>query len=220
MPIKKEILYPFFLDCLPYINDVFWENIFEDLSYVKTTFGTYINKDFLCCNYKDKEFSYKIEKKDSETLYNDIYYLLGKKLEILSLKDKTNKQIDFQNIENEIKEGRKNWSNIRKKNIKDLLIEKFVLDMKKKYSLTFKQTQKLLSSIYIGLIFKVFTVKDIEYDDGVIKGISGITFSNKSFKLEKSVYDNDIEFRKCIIVDKNSMSDTWEKYLTNLRKLV
>lgn len=219
MPIKKEILYPVFLECLQFINDIFWENIFEDLAYGRTPYGTYINKEFLCCNYKNKEFSYKIEKKDPELLYNDIYTLLGKKLGILSSRDKTNRQIDFQNIENELKEGRKNWSNIRKKNIKDLLIEKYVLNMKDKYSLSYKQAQSLLSNIFTGLIFKVFTVKDIKYNDGIISEIDGITFSDKKFIIERNIYGNEIEFRKCIVVDKNSMSDNWDKFLTSLRKL-
>lgn len=219
MVIKKEILYPVFLECLKFINDAFWENIFEDLAYGKTPYGTYINKDFLCCNYKDKEFSYKIEKKDPETLYNDIYSLLGKKLGILSIRDKTNRQIDFQNIENELKECRKNWSNIRKKNIKDLLIERYVLNMKNRYSLSYKQAQTLLSTIFIGLVFKVISVKDIKYSDGSITEIEGISFSNKEFKFEKNIYGNEIEFRKCILLDKNSMSDNWEKFLTNLKKL-
>lgn len=220
MAIKKEILYPVFLECLQFINDAFWENIFEDLAYGKTPYGTYINKDFLCCNYKNKEFSYKIEKKDPKTLYNDIYSLLGKKLGILSIRDKTNRQIDFQNIENELKECRKNWSNIRKKNIKDLLIERYVLNMKNKYSLSYKQAQTLLSTIFIGLVFKVISVKDIKYSDGNITEIEGISFSNKEFKFEKNIYGNDIEFRKCILLDKNSMSDNWEKFLTSLKKLV
>jgi len=219
MAIKKEILYPVFLECLQFINDAFWENIFEDLAYGKTPYGTYINKDFLCCNYKNKEFSYKIEKKDPKTLYNDIYSLLGKKLGILSIRDKTNRQIDFQNIENELKECRKNWSNIRKKNIKDLLIERYVLNMKNKYSLSYKQAQTLLSTIFIGLVFKVISVKDIKYSDGNITEIEGISFSNKEFKFEKNIYGNDIEFRKCILLDKNSMSDNWEKFLTSLKKL-
>ena len=219
MAIKKEILYPIFLECLKFINDSFWENIFEDLAYGKTPYGTYINKDFLCCNYKDKEFSYKIEKKDPETLYNDIYSLLGKKLGILSIRDKTNRQIDFQNIENELKECRKNWSNIRKKNIKDLLIERYVLNMKNEHSLSYKQAQTLLSTIFIGLVFKVISVKDIKYIDGSITEIEGITFSNKEFKFEKNIYGNDIEFRKCILLDKNSMSDNWDKFLLNLKKL-
>ena len=219
MAIKKEILYPVFLECLQFINDAFWENIFEDLAYGKTPYGTYINKDFLCCNYKNKEFSYKIEKKDPKTLYNDIYSLLGKKLGILSIRDKTNRQIDFQNIENELKECRKNWSNIRKKNIKDLLIERYVLNMKNKYSLSYKQAQTLLSTIFIGLVFKVISVKDIKYSDGNITEIEGISFSNKEFKFEKNIYGNDIEFRKCILLEKNSMSDNWEKFLTSLKKL-
>ena len=219
MAIKKEILYPVFLECLQFINDAFWENIFEDLAYGKTPYGTYINKDFLCCNYKNKEFSNKIEKKDPKTLYNDNYSLLGKKLGILSIRDKTNRQIDFQNIENELKECRKNWSNIRKKNIKDLLIERYVLNMKNKYSLSYKQAQTLLSTIFIGLVFKVISVKDIKYSDGNITEIEGISFSNKEFKFEKNIYGNDIEFRKCILLDKNSMSDNWEKFLTSLKKL-
>lgn len=220
MVMKKEILYPVFLECLQFTNDFFWENIFEDLAYGKTPYGTYINKDFLCCNYKDKEFSYKIEKKEPELLYNDILFLLGKKLGILSLKDKNNKQIDFKNIENELKECRKNWSNIRKKNIKDLLIERYVLNMKDKYLLTFKQAQELLSHIFIGLVFKVISVKDIKYNDGVITSIDGITFENKKINMQKNIYDNEIEFRKCIIIDKNEMSENWYKYISNLKKIV
>ena len=76
MVIKRDIIYPVFLECCKYANDSFWENIFEDLAYGKTPYGTYINKNFLCCSYKNKEFSYKIERKDSYQLYNDIYNLL------------------------------------------------------------------------------------------------------------------------------------------------
>ena len=220
MVIKKEILYPIFLECLQFTSDFFWENIFEDLAYGKTPYGTYINKDFLCCNYKDKEFSYKIEKKDPEILYNDILILLGKKLGILSSRDKNNKQIDFQNIENELKECRKKWSSIRKKNIKDLLIERYVLNMKERYLLSFKQAQELLSHIFIGLVFKVISVKDIKYKDGVITSIDGISFENKKINIEKNIYDNEIEFRKCVIIEKNEMSENWSKYITNLKKMV
>ena len=47
MPIKKEIVYPVFLECCEFSVDSFWENIFEDLAYGKTPYGTYINKNFL-----------------------------------------------------------------------------------------------------------------------------------------------------------------------------
>ena len=163
MTIKKEIIYPIFLECFEYTTDSFWENIFEDLSYGKCPYGTYINKNFLCCNYKDKEFSYKIEKKNPLQLYTDIYNLFAKKLGLLSSRDKLKKKLDFNNIEEELKFNKNKWTDIRKKNIKDLLIENYVIDMKNKYSLSNKQSKNLLSSIFIGMIFKVINIKDICY---------------------------------------------------------
>lgn len=220
MPIKKEIIYPIFLECCNLIDDTFWKNVFEDLAYGKCPYGTYITKDFFCCNYKNKEFSYKIEKKDPMQLYNDIYELLVKKLGLLSHKDKIKKKIDFTLLEDEIKENRKSWSNIRKKNIKDLLIENYVIDMKNKFSLTVKQARNLLSLIFIGMVFKVITVKDIIYEDGIIKNINGISFKNKEIILEKDIYVFDITRTPFILIEKKIMSDMWEKYLESLRKLI
>jgi len=219
MPVKKEILYPMFLECLKYTSDSFWENVFEDLAYGKTPYGTYINRSFLCCNYKNKEFSYKIEKKYPEQLHNDVYNLLVKKLGLMSIRDKLNKKINFNNIEEELKLSRKNWNNIRKKNIKDMLIENFVINMKNKYSLNIKQSRKLISSIFIGMIFKVITVKDIEYENGEITSIDGFNFKKNEILIERDIYDIDNEYRKCILIDKTLMSDNWEKYLANLKKL-
>ena len=219
MPIKKEIMYPIFLECLKYTSDTFWENIFEDLAHGKTPYGTYINKNFLCCSYKNKEFSYKIENKDPENLYNDVVFLFNKKLGILSMKDKINKKIDFENVEKDIQCDKNSWNNIRKKNIKDLLIESFVLEMKKEYSLDYKKAKKLLSYIYIAMIFKIISMKDVNYDNGKILSINGISFSQNDFTFENNIYDLDTDYRKCIFIDKYLMSDNWDKYLNNLQKL-
>ena len=219
MPVKKEIVYPIFLECCEFIEDTFWKNVFEDLAYGKCPYGSYISKDFFCCNYKNKEFIYKIEKKDTQVLYNDIYDLLVKKLGLLSHKDKIKKKVDFVNIENSIKEYRKNWSNIRKKNIKDLLIENYVIDVKNKHSLSIKQARNLLSLIFIGMVFKVITVKDIMYEDGVIQNIEGISFKDKEIVLERDIYEFESNTLPFVIIEKKLMADTWEKYLENLKKL-
>jgi len=130
MPIKREIIYPIFLECCQFTDDKFWENVFEDLAYGKTPYGTYISKDFLCCSYKKKEFSYKIEKKLPKDVYNDVYDLLTNKLGLLSPLEKSKKRKIFKDIEEDITESRKNWNDIKKKNIKELLIELYVARMK------------------------------------------------------------------------------------------
>ena len=214
--MKREIIYPMFLECSEYCNDNYWKNIFEDLAYGQTPYGTYISKGFFCCNYKNKEFSYKIEKKDSQKLFEDISSLC-KKIGLLSHNDKIQKKIDFRNLENDIKEDREKWCNIRKKNLKDFLIENFVINMKKKYNLDTNQSKYLNYVIFLSMIFKIIGMKDVEYEEGEIKSIKGISFEDKKIILENDLFQYD--GRKCILIDdKKFMSDSWEKYLTALKK--
>jgi len=218
MVIKKEIIYPVFLECCEFTEDTFWENIFEDLACSKTPYGTYINKNFLCCSYKNKEFSYKIERKNPHELYIDVYNLLTKKLGILSHREKIKKRDDFHKTESRIKEFRQDWGNIRKKNIKDLLVERYVIDIKNKYLLSVKQSKYLLSVIFIAIVFKVITPVDIDYRNGKIHNINGIEFTKNNIIIKRDIYNIDINFTPEIVEDKKIMSDNWEKYLTLLRK--
>ena len=190
MAPRKEIIYPFFLECCQFCKDVFWENIFEDLAYGKPPQGTYISKNFLACSYKNKEFSYKLERKFPEVLYQDIFGLLTNKLGILSQKEKAQKKLLFYDIENSVKQSRQDWSKIRKKNFKDIMYEKYVIDMKHKYSLTLKQSKQLLSIILMCLMFKSITSKDIEYKDEKIINIKGITFTTGEIIMNRPFYES------------------------------
>ena len=219
MTIRKEIVYPIFLECCQFTDDTFWQNIFEDLAYGQTPYGTYITKDFLCCNYKNKEFSYKLDKKNAERLYNDIYDILRNKVGLLSGFDKKQKKVDFDALIEELKNSRVKWSNIRKKNIKDLLIENYCIEMKKRHNLDMKQTRYLMYLIFIGIVFKVIGVRDIEYEDGVILNINGISFKDGEIIQERDMYSTETTFRKVVIVEKKRMSDGWPKYIENLRKV-
>lgn len=219
MPIKKEIVYPMFLKCCQYADDVFWENVFEDLAYGKTPYGTYISKDFLCCSYKKKEFSYKIEKKEEKVLYTEIYELLTKKLGLLSQREKLKKKKIFTDIENTIKDSRKTWGDIRKKNMKELLIELYVTNMKAKFSLTINQARFLLSVILMAMTFKVITGDDINYENGKIISIDGIDFAKKQVLIERDLYTVDVSFGPHIVIDTKTMAENWEKYLDTLRRI-
>ena len=219
MLVKKEILFPIFLECCQYADDTFWENIFEDLAYGKAPYGTYISKEFLCCGYKKKEFSYKIEKKPAETIYQEVYALLTKRLGLLSYREKVKKKKIFTDLEDSIKDTRKKWVDIKKKNMKELLIELYVTRMKNKHQLSIKQAKYLISIILLAMVFKVITSANINYSDGRIISIEGIDFSKKQVIIKKNLYSLEVNFSPHIVLDKKVMSDNWEKFLENLRKI-
>jgi hypothetical protein len=218
MVVQKEIMYPIFLDCCQHATDIFWENVFEDLAYGKSPYGTYITKDFLCCSYKRKEFSYKIEKKDPKKLYDDVHSLLTNKLGLLSQREKIKKRTDFHIMEENIKDSRQTWTSIRKKNVKDLLIEKYVLEMRRKHSLTIKQARYLLSIIFVAMMFKAITSKDIEYSDGKIQNINGIDFNKRQVILQRDIFETETSFSVQVVNEKKRMTDSWDKFLKDLRK--
>lgn len=220
MTIKKDIVYPIFIECLQFTEDIFWENIFEDLAYGKTPYGTYISKDFLCCKYKKKDFSYKIERKDPKILYEEVYNLLANKLGLLSNTEKIKKKKMINELETNLRQSGKNWVDIKKKNIKETLIELYVAKMKNKYSLSITQSRYLLSIIFVAMVFKVISNKDIEYENGVIHNIKGIDFIKRQIIVEKDLYNLEVSFAPDIVLDKNLMSDSWEKYLKDLKRTV
>ena len=219
MLVKKEILFPVFLECCQYADDTFWENIFEDLAYGKAPYGTYISKEFLCCGYKKKEFSYKIEKKPAEMIYQEVYSLLTKRLGLLSYREKVKKKKIFTDLEDSIKDTRKKWVDIKKKNMKELLIELYVTRMKNKHQLSIKQAKYLISIILLAMVFKVITSANINYSDGRIVSIDGIDFSKKQVIIKKNLYSLEVNFSPNIVLDKKVMADNWEKFLENLRKI-
>ena len=118
----------------------------------------------------------KIEEKDSETLYKEVFSLLRNRLGIFSNQEKVPKINDI-----------KNWNDIKTKKMKELLIELYVLRMRTKYSLSIKQARYLLSTILIAMALKLITVNDIDYSNGRINKIEGINFSKKQVIITRNL---------------------------------
>ncbi len=136
----NTLVHPIFIKCIKYTEDIFWKSIFEDLSYGKCPYGIYIYNDHICCNYKDKKFSYKIDcSKDPEIIYNDVYTIFKNKFGLLSKTDKLYKDKLLLNTQNKLSDNLNNdWSYIKKKNIKTIFLEKYVIKNTKKYGLSNK----------------------------------------------------------------------------------
>ena len=202
-----NLVYPFFLDCCQYADNVFWGDIFFNLAFGIPPLGTYISQDFLCCSLNQKDFIYGIEEKDSETLYKEVYSLLRNRLGVFSHQDKVGKINDIENL-NDIK-----------KKTKETLIELYVSKMRTNYSLSIKQARHLLSTILIAMVFKVITAKDIDYSNGRINKINGINFSKNQVIITQNLWNINLSSASCIFVDKKCMANNWEKYLEKLRKI-
>lgn len=216
----NELIYPIFLEVCKYADeDIFWKYVFEDLAYGRAPYGTYITKNFMCCNYKGKEFSYKIEvTKQPEVLFDEIYNLLHTKFGLLSDKDKIKKRQIFDSV-NDNKDWNNNWNSIKKKNIKNIIIENFIIKQKTKNLLSIKQARKLLSLIIIGIIFKTITSDDIDYENGQINDIEGIKFEEKKICVTKNICDFGSNLLPEIVIEKKTMSDNWDKYISSLKKI-
>ena len=217
MVIKKDIIYPIFIECLNFCENKFWLSIFEDLAYGKTPHGTFIHKNFFCCNYKGKEFSYKIEEIEPKNIYLDIFNLLTKKLKILSEEDRKNQILDFIKIENELNEQKYDkWSSIKKKSTKDSLIENFIIEKKKCFDLNDKQAKILQKQINLGIIFKTISHKDIILKDGRIEKINDLDFFKKDFKINRDLIKSDeTENYTEQILEIYKLSDIYKKYFFN-----
>jgi hypothetical protein len=191
MPIKRDIIYAIFLKTIQYTEDNFWKDTFENLSYGICPNGSFISKGFICSNIKGKEFVYKFIDKEPEIIYDDIYRLLKEKLNIMSRNERSILLKEFEEVENNIKKINScSWNEIKKKGTKDILIQNFLIKMKSDFELKNVQIKKLYNLINLCLIIKSITNQDIEYIDGEIKNIKGITFYKNKYKVDIDIYKN------------------------------
>lgn len=191
MPIKRDIIYPIFLKTIPFTNDNFWKDTFENLSYSICPTGCYISKGFLCSNVKGKEFVYKFIDKDVEQIYKDIYKLLKEKLNIMSKNERSILLKEFEEVEENIRKLRScEWNEIKKKSTKDILFQNYLIEMKNEFELKNIQIKKLYNVMNLCIILKSISSSDIHYENGKILYINGITFSKGKYKVDIDIYKN------------------------------
>lgn len=214
--MPKELIYPCFLTCLEYIEDDYWKNIFEDLSFGITPQGTYISKNYLISNIKTKEFVYKINADlDAETLFMDVYTLLSDKLGLKSLNE-----IEEYKNNMELETTYNSWNSIKKKSIKDSIIMNYVNTKSEQFNFTTQTSKRLLNTINLGIMLKFINTKHITYENGMINEIEGFVYRENEFNfnknLETTTSSNIIEYNKIKI----SLVDIWFKMIDMLVKSI
>jgi hypothetical protein len=231
-PTKKDLPYPFLLECLQFAPDLFWETVFEDLAHGRAPTPSYISKGFLCCGQKGKEFSFKLERRDPKTNFDQIYTLLTEKIGLASQKERLKKEMSFQEAEKALRQSQQDWGSVRKKTVRDSLYEKYVLQCKDRYNLTISQCKYLLAVITISLMFKTITSKDITYNEDGIENINGIDFipcsdenkENRCYDIvlerplckTRKIIEDDSDVEPSMEIVQESLKDYWKKYIETL----
>ena len=207
MPAKRDILFPVFLECCRY-TDAYWSQIFEDLSYGKCPYGCYISKNFICCNFRGKEFSYQIDiNKEPETIYNEVYNLLHNKMGLSSKQQQIDQLKNIEDTESEWKNRK--WNNLKKKNIRDMLIDNYIITQKNKYNLDHTNTFRLKNILLTGILFKTINSNDIDYYDGIIQRIEGIHFAENKLIIDPSITQYTPVVEKNTRIKKKKLADLW-----------
>lgn len=214
----SDIEHPIFISASIYTPNAFWKSIFKELAFGRTPLGAFISKGYLCCNYKNKEFSYKIDNKaDPESAYNDVYYLLSEKLGLLSSDTKVEL---FNSVRDNLRKtvNVTSWSSIRKKSMKDSMVENYIVSSRVAYGLSLVQAQNVWNLINLGLCVKNLQSCDIVLKNNKIDSIRGISFYPKRVVLNMNVFD--IKYQNFLIKPpkRESLSEKWDKFKTDLNK--
>ncbi len=219
---KNVVAYPILLECSKYFTDEFWKNLFEEMSYGKCPKAFYISNNTIYSSNKRKYFSYIIPKdKHASIIALEIKDLLVANTSICSVQDTNEKQRNLlEKSENSITDET-TWSSIRKKNIRELFIIKFVIRMKEQYKLDWSMTRHLYSLIQLSFMFKTQSSKDVVFKNCRIESINGIVYNEKKGHFTNKFARNEVTKDKD---DSDIQEDTylyyyWDKYVITMSKL-
>ena len=205
--MKKELLHPYMMKCIFLTEDLLWKRIFENLAYGKCPPGVYLNKHTLQSNIKSKEFSYRIDpRKPAQELTTELMKLLEE-------------FAHYQEHELLCGQGHTAWAQVKRKVIRDTLLERYVLERAERFQLSIHIARQLLSLLIVGLMFKTISSKNIEYRNGYIHEIDGFRFQPKKIIVTKNIYHSKI--RDDSTFDPSPahkyLSESWNLYLQELR---
>ena len=220
---KNTIVYPIFSECTRYTSDDFWKNVFENLSMGKCPKSIYISNNTIYSSNKRKGFSFLIPNDNSKTpkeVFNELRDLLIENTSICSVTDVSMKREEIRKKQDDEITDKTTWSDIKRKNTREIFLVKFVVRMKKKYKLDWYATRHLYSMIQVAFICKTQTSKDVNFKNKRIESIDGIVYDEDKHVFINKFADNDIPQEKEDIDTDNYLYYYWDRYVSSTSKRV
>jgi hypothetical protein len=198
----KEIVYPFFFECCQFCINDYWIHIFENLAYGIPPENCKIIKGKNCDLFSYKNISIPIKRDEPEAIYDQFMDIFVNELN-LDEKQEDNLIIQY-----------KKWIDIRKKNLKTILLENYVLRFQNTHKISIEEVRKLFYQINMAISFKIINNKDIHLANNEISNITGVEIDEKTNKPHVPVYycDCPVSFDNCE-EKKKYLSEIWRKMI-------
>lgn len=214
MKVGDEIVkQPIFLKIAEETEDEFWKCLMMNFAYEKCPYGVVMEEPYVFCRFKGNEFNFNFERVDDpHEAFITLKHYLQTNLHIESTRDHFEKYTHmsswmcYRGVE---------WVDIKKKSIKELLLQNYVIQQKQHHQLSLRQCKKLLSTLLIGIQFKRISNHDIQYNptEMVIEHIDGVTFEESKVIVPNVVEHTKLEIESSISQSKVNLWEAWDKYI-------
>lgn len=184
MATKEQLaIFPIFEECKTYTLDPFWRDKFSE--FASNRFPPGMRYDAIHHNLvlkidgKKSEVAALSEDEPSET-FQTMMKILKEKYDMKSSRDL---KVQKKAIEEAIKKREVDldceFKNIKPRHLKDQLIMDYLAGLKQHHELTNIEFKHLISVVQLGFQFRSLSPSNVDYSNGVVSKITGLTFDEK-----------------------------------------
>lgn len=226
---EKDVVYNVLQECFNLETDIAWKEIFNNMSRGICPKGIMIQNGTIIGSISKKNSSkYSFLNQNPQDIIDNIKSLYSNLINIQSDNTKRNKEFDdINDLYNDF--INMDWKSIKKKALKDMLIQNYVIDLKYKHNLKSVIAKSGYDTICNALyIYKTHKNIDVEYSEGKIISIKDITIENgiivnkRLEKISNIIYDSDVEEEEEEIEHEEnkvkSLKELWDSYVQTIKK--
>lgn len=218
-----------FSQCSTLSTDAPWKKIFDNMLHDVFPLGITLRKDTLSSDIKGMEWTYTLDTKKPipqimDELTSRLDTVIQSSMVIHNTKSTVVSDVDVPPNNDNVLDDPDNvssWTQVKRKIIRDTLLERYVLEKGKVFSLSPMRMRRFLSFLIIGLMFKTICSHHIEYRKGYIQHIDGFQFHQDQIILTKNIYGTISSPQTMTTIEPirpsvSSLSDSWVQYLSDV----
>lgn len=176
---QPVIVNPIFLECSQLTDDSLWKELLENASHGKFPRGFTYRDNILTYKIRSKTFTLEVSNNPFEALTQCIDFM-KRTARIASEADKERDRFEIEEkLREQVALDQCNWSDIKKKKVKALLISSFIERTARERCYTPKQKDYFKMILNVGFSLGYLSKNDIVFEGGQITRIEGLLLEPK-----------------------------------------